>query len=63
MTAVVGAPVPVGKQMSPDDPQFNDRVEELHAEMSAAIQQLYEGYQQEFYDGTRCWEKRALVIM
>jgi N-formylglutamate amidohydrolase len=63
VTAVVGQPIPVGEQMSPEEPQFNERVEELHAVFSTAIRQLYESYRGQYSDGVHEWSTRPLVVI
>lgn len=54
---VVGAPVPV-KKTSPSDPGFAAAVDDAHARMIDAMQELYDKYK-----GMYGWQDRPLVIV
>lgn len=61
ITAVVGKPVPVPK-ISRDCPKFEQRVEAVHEQYVAAVQQLYRDHQADYNDGYQTWENRPLEV-
>lgn len=55
---VVGAPVPTRKTSRQDKEAFNAAVDEAHAALVEAMQQLYDKYKGEYG-----WADRPLVIV
>jgi hypothetical protein len=62
ITVVVGHPIQVPKAAR-DDKQFEAYVDDAHERYTAAIQQLYEDFREEYNDGCQSWRDRPLQVV